>query len=357
MKKTVASRFSSIRMEERVTNKVSSCINKHRGRHLSLAARIVVANSLILTTLWYLLTLWARKLSFFAKIQCQLDTFVWAGRARVNRNTGTQRKCMGGLGLLSVEEQYRAIAGNFMIWLLGTGDHLLRDILCTHIRDLSANKWGYSDLTWMVTKGGGRNPGGSTPWQNICKAWEKLKPRLSTRKPCNLMEWAQLPLWRPHCNHRVPDRVKCSTRAQHSLRNAGLVWMKDVLSPGGGFLAWRDLPENIRVTGKERAYLALLANLEQHPTIDPAAGTQQLAFAETNPPQNQRIWLYEVTQQDAAADWDQITTRYRPMKMFVAQAGALNTANITVPGPMARPHRVLLRLPWGKGDNGSTFGP
>lgn len=43
--------------------------------------------------------------------------------------------------------------------------------------------------------------------------------------------------------------------------------------------------------------------------------------------------------------------------MFVAQVGILHRSNISLPSPLSRPHRVLLRLPWGKGENGCSFGP
>lgn len=133
----IAGSFSNSRMEGIVQGKLSSSIAKYRDKHLSLSARVVVANSLILSTLWYLLTLWAGDLAFLTKLQKQIDLFVWAGKSRVNRQTATQCKTRGGLGLFLVEEQFRAIAGNLMIWLLGPGDHLLREILCGHIKELS----------------------------------------------------------------------------------------------------------------------------------------------------------------------------------------------------------------------------
>lgn len=79
-------------MEEMIQTKLTNGIQKHGRRHLSLAARIVVANSLILSTIWYLITLWAGDLSFLSKIQGQITKFVWAGKSRVDKLTITQRK-------------------------------------------------------------------------------------------------------------------------------------------------------------------------------------------------------------------------------------------------------------------------
>lgn len=219
-----------------IQTRLTNSILKYKGRHLSLAARVIVANSLILSTLWYLLTLWAGDLKFLHKIQQQIDLFVWNGKPRVDRHTITQSKAKGGLGLLSVQEQYRAIVGNLMLWIMGPGGHPLQVILRSHIGALSAKKWGVSDLAWLVTKGNSKRVGGSAPWRNICQAWVSLKPLLTNLPPQNLIEWKALPLWRPHCNHVDTKKVNYSNRAFKELRAEGLVTMGDVLSPGGDIL-------------------------------------------------------------------------------------------------------------------------
>lgn len=108
----VTSHFSSSGMEEIVQAKLITGITRYKGCHLSLAAKVVVANLLILSTLWYLLTLLAGDLAFLTKIQQQINLFVWAGKSRVDRNTITQSKAKGGMGLLCVLDQFRSIAGN-----------------------------------------------------------------------------------------------------------------------------------------------------------------------------------------------------------------------------------------------------
>lgn len=118
----VAAGFSKTLMEHQEMSKIDSRLDKMRGKHLALAARVTVANGLILSSIWYLLSLWAGDLRFFQKIQKKIDGFVWAGRSRVDRNTTCQAKSRGGLGLLSVADQYNAMAGNLMVWILGPTD-------------------------------------------------------------------------------------------------------------------------------------------------------------------------------------------------------------------------------------------
>lgn len=173
-----------------------------------------------------------------------IEVFVWAGRSRVARNTITgtitQPVGRGGLGLLIIE-QYRAMVGNIMIWVLGKESHLLRSILCTHIQDLSVRRWGITDFTWIVAGGGRGASLGSLAWRNFCKAWSFIKIFICCRKPRNILEWRLLPLWRPHLNHRNPKLVRCTSKAQHRIREMGLVHMGDILTQDEMFRTWADL--------------------------------------------------------------------------------------------------------------------
>lgn len=202
----------------------------------------------------------AGDLAFLQKIQKQIDQFVWNGKPRVDRQTVTQSKAKGGLGLLSVQEQYRAIVGNLMLWIMGPGSHPLQIILRSHIGALSEKKWGIPDLAWLVTRGNCREVRGSAPWRNICQAWVSLKPLLPALPPQNFTEWKALPLWRPHYNHVDSKKVNCSSRAFKELRLEGLVTMGDIISLGGDILPWVDLPPRIMAIGRQRAYQKLTAN-------------------------------------------------------------------------------------------------
>lgn len=194
----VAGSFSVGQMENQVHTRITNRICKLKKHQLSLAGRITAANSLILSTIWYVLTLWARDLSFLKKLQTLVEAFVWAGRSRVCQATATQYKSRGGLGLIMITEQYRAIAGNLFMWVLGQETHPLRHILSSHLWDLSQRKWGVADFTWVVSKGGGKKSLGSPVWRNICLAWSSLKSLLTEATPRNAEEWGLLPVWCPH---------------------------------------------------------------------------------------------------------------------------------------------------------------
>lgn len=115
----VANNFSTLQLKEQIQFGVSSNLNKLKQRHLSLAGRVLIANSLIMSTIWYFITLWAGDLDFLNHLQSQIERFIWAGRSQVARGTATQPKSFGGLGLLLIVEQFHSIAGNIMIWVSG----------------------------------------------------------------------------------------------------------------------------------------------------------------------------------------------------------------------------------------------
>lgn len=60
----VAAEFLVVLMESQMLATIEARLAKMRGRHLSIAARVTVANGLILSSIWYLVTLWAGELSF-----------------------------------------------------------------------------------------------------------------------------------------------------------------------------------------------------------------------------------------------------------------------------------------------------
>lgn len=95
----VPSHFYTSQPMEQIQSKLVKSLAKLKLRHLSLAGRVMVANGLIMSSIWYFITLWASELSFFTKLQGLIESYVWAGRSRVSRGTVTQPKACGGFGV------------------------------------------------------------------------------------------------------------------------------------------------------------------------------------------------------------------------------------------------------------------
>lgn len=314
-----------------------------KGKHLALAARVTVANGLIVSAIWYTVTLWAGDLSFLLKLQRKIEAYVWAGRSRVDRNTLSQGKAKGGLGLLSIMEQYRAMSGNLMLWTLGPDDHPLRVILRSHIHDLSRRKWGNSDLSWVVTKGGSSESLGSPPWRNICKAWSSLKPFLRKLEPRNSEEWQQLPLRRPHYQHQSEARVQCLTQAQQRLRDVGLLTVADISEANGAFRTWDSLPIDHDDNAAHRAYTALIANIRYQENFDLQMGPHRVFFGEAASNSNGHIWLYDVPQAAVSSRWPVIRQAALPIKTFHCRSGFIRKIPRSCPPNHANLHRILVR--------------
>lgn len=99
----VAQTIAVGRVESMLVTKMESKLVKLRACRLSLAARIIVVNSILLGSIWYLIIIWAGKCSFFGQLQRLVDNFVWGGRPWVNRATVAKPRAEGGLSLLGVE--------------------------------------------------------------------------------------------------------------------------------------------------------------------------------------------------------------------------------------------------------------
>lgn len=248
------------------------------------------------------------------------------------------------------------MAGNIMIWAVGPEDHPLHRILCAHLMDLSKRKWGFPDLTWVVTRGGSHVSLGSPAWQNICKAWGRLKPLLHKSAPRNGEEWRSLPLWQPHLHHRAETGVKCHSQAQHRLRSFGICYVRDILTPNGQLQDWADLDLDHNDTACRRAYHALRANLRIDPQSDQLPGPHWVFFGKDASGYGGRIWQFDVQQQYLSCDWPRICDTYQPVCTFVNYAGSIqNSPRSDIPN-MAALHWVLLRLPTGKKDRRRHYG-
>lgn len=87
-------------VEMLLLEKVESRVVKLKARQLALAARITLANSLILGCLWYLLMMWAGKWCFLKKLQNIIDGFVWARRSCVTQGRWPFQNQKADWGLL-----------------------------------------------------------------------------------------------------------------------------------------------------------------------------------------------------------------------------------------------------------------
>lgn len=128
-------------LDDKLEGRISQC---HR-KHSSFMARVTLAIHFIMSTLWYSLTLWTGKVAALERMEKKIVNFVWSGqgeraRAKVKLSMITLSRQHGGLGLLLLPQQVRALAGSLFIWALQEGDHPLRKLIQYRLRKLSYDR-------------------------------------------------------------------------------------------------------------------------------------------------------------------------------------------------------------------------
>lgn len=308
---------------------------------LSFAARLMVANCIIMGCIWYLLILWAGEGTFMSKLQRMVDRFVWKGRNRVARATVTLGKAEEGLGQIDIAAQYRTLTGSLIIWVTSNGPHPLKQILRDQIGRLSQRRWGSVDLTWVVSQCGSMTAEGSTTWRNICRGWQGFKPFI-TESAVNISEWRELPLWRPHVNHILTKKVCCSTRAQKSLQGSGLRTMGDIMEPDGRIISWaaalaRGLPSFCH-----NAFTALVDNLVQIPVLDNSHTLQEFYVEAFGPTESRMVWKFLLPPARCTTQWLPFLDRSTPKQTFIREGQSLRSIALRPPDAAVWLRRIVV---------------
>jgi hypothetical protein len=119
----VAQQVSVKRMTELLEDKLEVNLKNSKKNPASLIARVTIVIHLIDASLWFLLTLWPGDMKTLEQMQNKVTKFVWAAkkskaRHRISFSTICRPKREGGLGLISIPAQTRALSGRFIIWAL-----------------------------------------------------------------------------------------------------------------------------------------------------------------------------------------------------------------------------------------------
>ena len=152
---------------------------------LSLAGRVVVANQVLLATMWYITSCWIFSRSCISQVQRLIRNFLWSGgdgsptRAKVAWSVITLPTSRGGLGLADPACQSRALLGKFVVRSLLLGRQLL-----IHRLGRCTPKMGGSwqrEVHWLFAEM--RRVGFSRRIEDqfacsLLKTWEMLRPTL-----------------------------------------------------------------------------------------------------------------------------------------------------------------------------------
>ena len=161
---------------------------------LSLAGRVVIANQVLLASMWYILSAWLGSRSALSQVQRLIRNFLWGSkdcsdvRAKVSWKVITTPKDEGGLGLIDPLLQCKALVGKFIIRGLLPGGEPWKKILrqrMVKVVPSTGGNWKDSIRWWFL-----RDFNHSIDifrhdkfFRGIMKAWWDLKQYLVQSPP------------------------------------------------------------------------------------------------------------------------------------------------------------------------------
>lgn len=232
-----------------------------------------------------------------------------------------------------------------MLWVLGKGTHPLQIILRCHIQQASERRWGTADLSWTVSQCGTMKISGSAPWRRICSSWATLRRRLKPKRPANLEEWKELPLWRPHLNHIDGSLARCSSIPQKALRDSGFNRMGDVLDTATSAISWAEARRRGAPQNCEAAFRQLVLNLQLVPILDQPEEPHDLFLQGMSLVNNDRVWQFRIKARHLSERWLPFMIGSEPIRTFRYTGHYLVPITTCKPDSQAILKRIIVRSP------------
>lgn len=125
--------------------------------HLSFARRIVVANQVLLATMWYITSYWIFSSSCISQVQWLIKNFLWSGRDGLLAGLDTVITLplsQGGLGIVDPADQSMALLGKLVVRVLLPGVEPWKDFLLRRIQASAPSAGGTwaPETRWIFTE-------------------------------------------------------------------------------------------------------------------------------------------------------------------------------------------------------------
>ena len=176
---------------------------------LSLAGRVVVANSVLLSSIWYIASTWLFSRSIMLKVQRLVRNFIWGNTitehpiAKVAWSVLIQSKQQGGLGLIDPFMQSKALIAKHVVRSLLPGEELWKKLWMRHLHKVKPSVGGQwnDSLRWFFNSDFPlpKSSVGSLRFFNgIFRAWDSLRQALVFLPPKSFHQFMRQPLiWNP----------------------------------------------------------------------------------------------------------------------------------------------------------------
>lgn len=127
--------------------KIKKKLNYWTSIHLFLAGRRTIANSVLLSSLWFFICIWGGSLQVIRQICGMILDFLWSGtsnrsRARVSWTDCCAPRLVGGLNLVDSEEALHALAMKWILKAMLSGVSNLQLLLCFRLLQMRPQAHG-----------------------------------------------------------------------------------------------------------------------------------------------------------------------------------------------------------------------
>jgi hypothetical protein len=204
---------------------------------LSLAGRILVANQVLLASMWYMVAAWNPNPAMCCQIRGIVRNFIWSGkasnaRAKVKWETLVLPTAQGGLGIIDPKVQSEALLAKLFIKGLTLGGEPWKELLRHRANQVRLPVHGLGpstqDINWMFVATKLKRPPTSL-WKSILHAWMSVRPGLCKSEPTNSAETLRQPVFgNPLVVNQEGKPLGLSGRSErNSLANAGCSRVRD----------------------------------------------------------------------------------------------------------------------------------
>jgi hypothetical protein len=164
--------------------------------NLSLAGRILVANQVLLASMWYLAACWNPNPRMCAQVRGVVRNFIWGEKdapahAKVKWDTIALPTAQRGLGIINPKTQSEALLAKLLIRGLALGEEPWKELIRHKADQIKLPVQGKGpnthDINWLF----------AAPklkrihyymWKSIVEAWLKVRPSLTKADPTNTAE-------------------------------------------------------------------------------------------------------------------------------------------------------------------------
>jgi hypothetical protein len=170
---------------------------------LSLAGRILVANQVLLASIWYLTTCWNPNLRMCCHVRGVIKNFIWGGkdaptRAKVKWDTLAFPTAQGGLGVTDPKSQSEALLTKLLVKGLAPGEEPWKELV-RHKADqtrLPVHDKGPTnpDFNWLLAAPKLKKLQCSM-WKSIIEAWLNVRSGLTKSDLTTAAEVLRQPLF------------------------------------------------------------------------------------------------------------------------------------------------------------------